>query len=84
MIGFDARFRCWGVWDQDLEDALGDPHHSPIPARVTVRVQSSQSKPIPIAWVDAEFTTVRTASITALIIDWAARSVSSAIASIRV
>jgi hypothetical protein len=28
MIGFDAPFRCWGVWDQDLEDALGNPHHA--------------------------------------------------------
>jgi hypothetical protein len=28
MIGFDAPFRCWGVWDQDLKDALGNPHHA--------------------------------------------------------
>jgi len=28
MIGFDAPFRCWGVWDQDLENALGNPHHA--------------------------------------------------------
>ena len=28
MIGFDAPLRCWGVWDQDLEDALGNPHHA--------------------------------------------------------
>jgi len=28
MIGFDAPFGCWGVWDQDLEDALRNPHHA--------------------------------------------------------
>src|SRR6266478_2165264 len=28
MIGFDAPFRCSGVWDQDFEDALRHPHHA--------------------------------------------------------
>ena len=54
MIGFDAPFRCWGVWDQDLEDVLGNPHHAPILAHPDAELDGVPVGVPPGIWRKAE------------------------------
>jgi hypothetical protein len=54
MIGFDAPFRCWGVWDQDSEDALGNPHHALIHAHPDAELDDVPVRVPPGLWRKAE------------------------------
>jgi hypothetical protein len=54
MVGFDAPFRCWGVWDQDLEDALGNPHHALILAHPDAELDDVPVGVPPGIWRKAE------------------------------